>query len=337
MSRKTHWSIIGLCYLIFLTPSWTSAVEAAFFIPPVVGPIRYSLCPVNDGSQFNQDIPQTWYSTAWAGRYSEITGIRCEGTGGHPGVDIRDAYGRQNNDLGIYAIGDGIIIRKRYVSGWGNFIVVKHSGVAGYGAAYSIYAHLLNFEDFIENGVEGEILVARGQRVATMGESGGVPRHLHFQVDRTWPSSKNSPYWPKYTNRYGVRVPYPASSRLCGAQIDDCLTESQRLEASMGVMENTINPMWLVENGNVDLDWQSQFDMKDRAIKDYRFLSIRDGTFGRYLNWDPSWELRWVDSNFIGNRIVRIWHATNKANSALRYTIFFDPDTNSWTSWQQAF
>ena len=73
---------------------------------------------------------------AWSGQYSEITGSRCEGSGGHPGADIRDSYGETTGDLGVYAIGVGTIIEKTETAGWGNFIVIQHDNVPGYGTIY---------------------------------------------------------------------------------------------------------------------------------------------------------------------------------------------------------
>jgi hypothetical protein len=225
------------------------------------------------------------------------------------------------------------------VSGWGNFIVIKHTGVVGYprGALYSIYAHLASFEARIQNGVEGDTIIKRGEKIGTMGYSGlGTDpnrRHLHFQIDHTWASSKRSPFWPTYTNRPGTVVAYPTTASLCGSEIDNCLTFAQRQEAATNVANNTVNPMRFVESGVIDLDLQAQEDIKNAAAKDTRFGTAIPGTFGNYPNWDPDWDLRWTDYIFSGNRTVRIFQITHKAYSAYRFTIFYDPDTNSWTSW----
>jgi murein DD-endopeptidase MepM/ murein hydrolase activator NlpD len=193
VDKKINWLARLVCLSLFPL-LWNTQIGESF-VPPIAGPIRYSRCPVDDGVTFNENDPQTWYSTAWSGRYSSASN-RCEGTGGHPGADIRDRYGRQTGNFDIYAVEDGIVIRKGSSGGWGNFIAIKHNTVDGYGTVYSVYAHLANFESFIQNGTAGTILVARGQKIATMGGTGGVPRHLHFQIDRTWPSSKLTPFWP---------------------------------------------------------------------------------------------------------------------------------------------
>jgi len=225
-----------------------SSASSASFVPPVSGPIEYSSCPVNEGTPFNKDVPKTWYTTVWSGRYSgSDPTIRCERTGGHPGLDIRDRYGVENGDLGIYAIGDGVVVKRGPVVGWGNLIVIQHDQVAGYGTVYSIYAHLDSSEDKIKRGKVGKIFVQRGEKIGTMGGSGGVPRHLHFQIDRKW---SGKPYWPKYTDNKGRTVPYPSKKTKKCNEIDDCLTDAQRQEAARYVEENTINPMWFVENAN---------------------------------------------------------------------------------------
>ena len=84
------------------------------------------------------------------------------------------------------------------------------------------------------------------------------------------------------------------------------------------------------------LTQQAQRDILARAARDPRFGAVSYPSFGALLTWDPSWQLRWMDFAFTGGRVVRIYQATNIANPALRYTIFFDPDTNSWTAWEQA-
>lgn len=234
---------------------WSPVVEAQqTFVPPVAGAIRSSTCPADESQVLVESEPRTWYTMAWAGRYEAATpDDRCERTGGHPGVDIRDGYGESRNDLGIYAIGDGVVIRYRRDRNWGKFVVVRHDLVEGLGTIYSIYAHLESFAPKIVNGREGEIRVARGEGLGTMGATGNTSgRHLHFQVDRSWWAQKVSPFWPTITVRdrrgRASAKSYPASQVLCGSSIDACLSEAQRTEAVAQVEANTVNPMWLVEN-----------------------------------------------------------------------------------------
>jgi hypothetical protein len=89
------------------------------------------------------------------------------------------------------------------------------------------------------------------------------------------------------------------------------------------------------------IDEQAIHDMVKRAAADPRFGVYIAGTFGTHLAWDPSWELRWINFNFSGGRVVQMYHATYKFDSSLRYTIYWDPDTNNWINiygqgWVQA-
>jgi hypothetical protein len=75
--------------------------------------------------------------------------------------------------------------------------------------------------------------------------------------------------------------------------------------------------------------------MIERAKSDVnrRFGVHFPATFGKDLNWDINYELRWVNFNFSSNRVVTVYQATYKYNSSYRYTNFYDPDTNAWTGW----
>ncbi len=84
-------------------------------------------------------------------------------------------------------------------------------------------------------------------------------------------------------------------------------------------------------------DAQAKTDMQQRATYDWRFFGAIEGSFGKDINWDPSWELRWQDFNFYNNRRVTMYHATAKWDRTYRLTGFTDPDTGQWTDWQQAY
>jgi hypothetical protein len=77
-------------------------------------------------------------------------------------------------------------------------------------------------------------------------------------------------------------------------------------------------------------------DMIRRAGRDSRFSTAISGTLGVLADWAAEWELRWMDFGFSNGRQVRIYHATNKANRAIRYTIYLDPDLGTWTRWEPA-
>jgi hypothetical protein len=79
---------------------------------------------------------------------------------------------------------------------------------------------------------------------------------------------------------------------------------------------------------------QAAQDMARRASRDSRFGSAIVGSLGVNTGWGPDWELRWMDFAFSNGRQVRLYHATSKANRAVRYTIYVDPDRGTWTSWE---
>ncbi len=87
-------------------------------------------------------------------------------------------------DIGIryqplYAPADGYVVTARSVSGYGNFIMIKHSNTL-----YTCYGHLSSFE--VRAGQE----VKRGQRIAISGDTGiTTGPHLHFEVRTNGTSS----------------------------------------------------------------------------------------------------------------------------------------------------
>ncbi len=78
----------------------------------------------------------------------------------------------------IYAPADGYIVMAQSVSGYGNFIMIKHSN-----SLYTCYGHLSSYT--VSAGQE----VKRGQQIAISGNTGVTTGpHLHFEV-RTSSSS----------------------------------------------------------------------------------------------------------------------------------------------------
>ena len=85
----------------------------------------------------------------------------------HTGIDIPKAKGTL-----VYATGNGIVIRKGYCSGYGNFIEVKHA--SGF---HSFYAHLS--KTLINVGDS----VAITQQIACVGNTGiSTGNHLHYEI-----------------------------------------------------------------------------------------------------------------------------------------------------------
>lgn len=85
----------------------------------------------------------------------------------HTGIDIAKARGTP-----VYATGNGVVVRRGYDSGYGNYVEIEHSG-----GFRSFYAHL------------SEVAVRRGDTVkiatpiARVGDTGtATGSHLHYEV-----------------------------------------------------------------------------------------------------------------------------------------------------------
>jgi murein DD-endopeptidase MepM/ murein hydrolase activator NlpD len=88
----------------------------------------------------------------------------------HTGIDFAGATGTP-----VYATGGGVVVRKGYSSGYGNFIEIRHSG-----GFRSFYAHLS--KTMVNRGDS----VGIGQRIARMGNSGTATGcHLHYEIRKS--------------------------------------------------------------------------------------------------------------------------------------------------------
>ncbi len=115
----------------------------------------------------------SWPISTSSANWNIITsgyGMRDQPTAGastnHKALDIGIRY------QPIYAPADGYVVTAQSVSGYGNFIMIKHSN-----SLYTCYGHLSSFE--VKAGQE----VKRGQRIAISGNTGVTTGpHLHFEV-----------------------------------------------------------------------------------------------------------------------------------------------------------
>lgn len=127
------------------------------------------------------------YSMGHLGSYEQIH----DGTGSHPGVDIRVPEGTP-----IIAIANGIVEQVREDdAGFGKLIVIRHPHApdpldpAKTTVLHSIYAHLS-----AQLVSEGQV-VQKGEKIGLSGSTGYVTGpHLHFQIDRD--DAPWHPYWP---------------------------------------------------------------------------------------------------------------------------------------------
>ncbi len=93
----------------------------------------------------------------------------------HAGIDIgRKPDGTSINGAAIVAAGSGKVISAGYRSGYGNTVILDHgNGVT------TLYAHQQSGGIKVSTGE----LVSRGERIGTVGSTGGsTAPHLHFEV-----------------------------------------------------------------------------------------------------------------------------------------------------------
>lgn len=85
----------------------------------------------------------------------------------HTGIDIPKAKGTP-----VYAAGNGVVTRKGYCSGYGNFIEIQHAG-----GFHSFYAHLSRTMINIGDSV------SIAQQIAYVGSTGiATGSHLHYEI-----------------------------------------------------------------------------------------------------------------------------------------------------------
>ncbi|MDX1637997.1 MAG: M23 family metallopeptidase [Balneolaceae bacterium] len=155
--------------------------------------------------QFSPDTVEYLWPTN-ASRYLSGTFGETRSQHFHAALDIK-TWGRRGYD--VYATRDGTLHRLAIgPGGYGKAIYLKHED-----GSYSVYAHLLSFEEKIQQLADSirfvnynndldvvldslNIRVKRGQKIAYSGATGIGPPHLHFEL-RT-PSEK--PFNPLLTN-----------------------------------------------------------------------------------------------------------------------------------------
>lgn len=81
-------------------------------------------------------------------------------------------------------------------------------------------------------------------------------------------------------------------------------------------------------------DDQAHRDMRQQAAASERFGAPVPESFGKWLEWDPQWELRWMSFQFRGHTPVYLYHITYKPDPRQRYTVYWDPDGSLWKRWQ---
>ena len=80
-------------------------------------------------------------------------------------------------------------------------------------------------------------------------------------------------------------------------------------------------------------DYQAERDMRQQAAASGRLGAPVPESFGRWLEWHPAWELRWLSFQVSGQPSVYLYHITYKPDPGQRYTIYRDPDRRTWQQW----
>lgn len=120
-----------------------------------------------DGGMFSWPLSS---SSQWYNYITSVFGYRDSPTAGassnHGAIDIAVSYAP------VYAPADGKVIIARYLSGYGNYVMIDHGD--GY---YTGFGHLSAF-----NVSQGQT-VSRGQQIAVSGNTGiSTGDHLHYEV-----------------------------------------------------------------------------------------------------------------------------------------------------------
>jgi hypothetical protein len=80
-------------------------------------------------------------------------------------------------------------------------------------------------------------------------------------------------------------------------------------------------------------DHQAYRDMRQQAAASGRLGAPVPESFGRWLEWQPAWELRWLSFQVSGQPSVYLYHITYKPDPGQRYTMYGDPDRRTWQQW----
>ena len=73
-------------------------------------------------------------------------------------------------------------------------------------------------------------------------------------------------------------------------------------------------------------DHQAHRDMRQQAAASGRLGAPVPESFGRWLEWQPAWELRWLSVQVRGQPSVYLYPITDKPDPHQCYTIYGDPD-----------
>ncbi len=288
---------------------------AGFFLPAPVSEAQIPertlggfVYPLGTEARF-----QPMCSGRWLARDSDSDGCRYIENLYHTGLDLPARVG----DL-VYPIADGEVVSVS-TTGWdpGNMgVLIRHKRQNGE-PFLALYGHIIT-----PVGVGFQVVA--GVPFAHVGSVAGTD-HLHFGIV----SGETIPT----TVYYGENNP---NNRGWGRMGNNNWFDTNGLVDPTGWFNN--------ERSFFDKDARARQDMRDRALRDPRFLRVvappwGQNTFTIITGWDPTWEMREMKFDFAvpSSQIsVSIFQITSIFNSMSRYTTYFDPQTEEWAGWQAA-
>ena len=134
----------------------------------------------------------------------------------HRGTDFAASKGTP-----IYAAGDGVIETRGWVSGYGNYVKIKHNGMY-----QSAYGHMSAFARGINRGTK----VKQGQIIGYVGATGrATGPHLHYEI-----------------LKYGAQVnpmneKFKTGSVLAGAELNNFKAHVAKIENQIASMPRSTN------------------------------------------------------------------------------------------------
>ena len=286
---------------------------------------------VLESSSVAQDRTSTGFYYPRSSNTGPYAGFLAQGCNGakdyftdeyHLGKDSWANFGEP-----VYAIADGTVIA-RSLHGW------DPNGKAGdsttnINVALMILHKLANGTEFqalyghIRTTLADGAKVTAGQTIGTIGDWN--PTHIHFAVRISWSGNQRD-------------LPLGSWGR------PSCSDWPKAIDGF-------IDPMaWITSqtpgNSGSSSSSPTQLTPEQFAYKAIRARAASDSRFGTEVSgssgYDPTWDnpgtgnlidIRWIDFNFSGNRVVRVYHSYVKLVSSNGYTDFYDPDQNAWTPW----
>ena len=148
-----------------ITPRAVSAAPPPPEDKPVPVPSLATRVPVPAGARGPIATSASGFAWPTSGRLASGFGKRARGH--HDGIDISAPKGSA-----VIAAREGKVIFSDRLSGYGNVLIVEHSG-----GFTTVYAH--NQQNLVTKGAQ----VRRGDTIATVGDTGRTHgSHLHFEV-----------------------------------------------------------------------------------------------------------------------------------------------------------